>query len=194
MKKYTYLTLLLTLTALLFQGCATPPHQQTKKSSPLIMGKGKASPETMASFLQKNNPKVDDKTALSMANLYIQEASTEGVNHDIAFIQMCHETNFLKFGNQVSKKQYNFAGLGATDDGSKGASFPSIKIGIRAQIQHLKAYASRKKLRNPIVDPRFSLVKRASAPSMHQLATRWASDPLYGDKLHKKLNALLQTP
>ena len=44
-----------------------------------------------------------------------------------------------------------------------GNSFGSVREGIRAQIQHLKAYASSDGLNNACVDPRFSYVKRASA-------------------------------
>lgn len=156
------------------------------------MAQGKTKPEAMVFFLQKGNPEIDDETARSFVNVYIDEAATEGVNHDVAFVQMCHETNFLKFGNQVSKNQFNFAGLGATDDGASGATFPNVRTGVRAQIQHLKAYACRKKLKNPIVDPRFSLVKRGSAPTMHHLAKRWATDSDYGEKLNKKLYMLYQ--
>ena len=45
----------------------------------------------------------------------------------------------------------------------KAATFPDPRTGVRAQIQHLKAYASKEALVNGCVDPRFSLVARGSA-------------------------------
>ncbi len=68
------------------------------------------------------------------------EAIQEGVNPDLAFIQMCHETGFLRFDGTVDKSQNNYCGLGATGNGVKGSTFLDQKEGVRAHIQHLKAY------------------------------------------------------
>ena len=59
--------------------------------------------------------------------------------------------------------------MGVTKNGMKGNSFRTPQLGIRAQIQHLKAYASSDKLNNTCVDPRFAYVKRASAPYVEWL-------------------------
>ena len=61
--------------------------------------------------------------------------------------------------------QNNYAGIGALNGNAKGqaATFPDPRTGVRAQIQHLKAYASKAALVNGCVDPRFSLVTRGSA-------------------------------
>lgn len=61
--------------------------------------------------------------------------------------------------------QNNYAGIGALNGNAKGqaATFPDPRTGVRAQIQHLKAYASKEALVNGCVDPRFSLVTRGSA-------------------------------
>lgn len=155
-----------------------------------IMGQGSVSKPRMQRFLIQHNSKLSPHFANKLADLYIQEAKQEGVNHDIAFCQMCHETDFLRYGNQVKVSQNNFAGLGATDDGARGASFSSPQLGIRAQIQHLKAYASKRPLANPLVDPRFQYVQRGSAPTIFDLSKRWATDPLYGQKLKDKLAQL----
>jgi hypothetical protein len=155
-----------------------------------IMGYGKTSKEALRKFLMINNPRLGKAFAGTIAELYMQEANAEGVNYDIAFCQMCHETDFLKYGNQVKASQNNFAGLGATDDGARGAIFKEPRIGVRAHIQHLKAYASTKKLVYPLVDPRFKLVKRGSALTIFNLTGKWASDRLYGEKLRSKLYQL----
>lgn len=155
-----------------------------------IMGKGISAPADMANLLKKSNPSLSRETARSLSEIYIQEASKEGVNHDIAFAQMCLETAFLKFGNQVKADQNNFCGLGALDGGAGGACFSSPEIGVRAHIQHLKAYASREELNEPRVDPRFKYVKRGSAPTLEGLAGKWASDRKYADKIRAILNRL----
>ena len=85
--------------------------------------------------------------------IYYEEATAEGIKVEVAFSQAMLETGFLKFGGQVKPSQFNFAGLGATDNGASGASFTSVREGIRAQIQHLKCYASTEPLVNDCVDP-----------------------------------------
>ncbi|MFW6359808.1 MAG: N-acetylmuramoyl-L-alanine amidase, partial [Chroococcales cyanobacterium] len=106
-----------------------------------IMSYGNTSETQLILFLKSNN-----ENALQLfpdiAKIYREEASIEGVNYDIAFCQMCLETGFLRFGSDVSPSQNNFAGLGAIGGGEAGASFPSARIGVRAHVQHLKAYAS----------------------------------------------------
>ena len=125
-----------------------------------IMGKAKATAGQMASYLKKKNPAVP-QSVLDMIPLYLSEGEAEGVKGDIAFAQSCLETgNFTFSGSAVTLLQNNFCGLGVTQRGKTGLSFESPQLGIRAQIQHLKAYASTDKLRNALADPRFRYVKR----------------------------------
>ncbi|NQZ58684.1 MAG: glucosaminidase domain-containing protein, partial [Lentisphaeraceae bacterium] len=77
------------------------------------MGFGECSSEQMAAYILLKNTRANREVLLYLAQTYIREAKLEGVNHDIAFAQMCHETKFLKFGNQVKKNQNNYCGLGA---------------------------------------------------------------------------------
>jgi len=105
------------------------------------------------------------------------------VNHDIAFSQMCLETGYLDFGGDVEPSQNNFCGLGTTGGGVKGASFPDARTGVKAHIQHLKAYASKDPVVPPIVDPRFDLVARGIASLVSDLSGLWATDPNYGNKI-----------
>ena len=127
-----------------------------------------------------------------LPNIYRQEAAIEGVNYDIAFCQMCLETGFLQFDGDVKPEQNNFAGIGAIGNGVRGDSFNDQRIGVRAQIQHLKAYATTKPLIQPLVDPRFSLVKRGTAPLLGQLAGRWAEDINYDKKIMAILRRLYE--
>ena len=54
---------------------------------------------------------------------------------------MVVETNSLKYTGDVSARQNNFAGLGATGGGVKGESFRTVSDGVRAHLQHLMLYA-----------------------------------------------------
>lgn len=157
-----------------------------------VMGHGNTSEVQLMMFLKSNN-----EQALSqfpdIPKLYREEGALEGVNYDIAFCQMCLETNFLRFGGDVKSTQNNFAGLGATGGAVPGASFPSARVGVRAQIQHLKAYASTEPILQDIVDPRFRFVTRGVAPLVGQLSGRWAADLQYGTKIMAILRRLYES-
>ena len=162
-----------------------------------IMGKAVATAEQMKAYLKKKNPSVP-QSILDMVPLYLSEGEAEGVRGDIAFAQSCLETgNFTFSGSAVSLKQNNFCGLGVTQRGKTGLSFESPQLGIRAQIQHLKAYASTDKLRNALIDPRFRYVKRGCAPCVEWLGQKenpqgkgWAAGEKYGEKILSILKAV----
>jgi hypothetical protein len=143
----------------------------------------------MQQVLKKHHPRLKDTKIHMIVECYIEECHLEGVNHDIAFAQMCLETDYLKYGGQVSASQNNFAGLGALDGGAKGLKFRTLRDGIRAHVQHLKAYGSEESLKNRCIDPRFRLVKRGSAKTIYALAGKWASDPDYGNKIRDRIIA-----
>ncbi len=155
-----------------------------------IMGQGTLKATTLAIFLHDNNTSVSLLEAEKIAKIYIEEANSEGVNYDIAFSQMCLETGFLHFGGSVLPGQNNFCGLGVINNTTKGFSFRDIRLGIRAHIQHLKAYASCGKMHHNIVDPRFRFVKRGSIKRIDDLAGKWASDSHYGKKIRYLLGRL----
>jgi len=153
-----------------------------------IMGRGMVSAENMALFLMFNNPAADAGFVSMLMEIYVEEALFEGVNHDIAFAQMCLETGFLRFGGLVQPEFNNFAGLGAISREQPGLIFPDPRTGVQAHIQHLKAYGSEEPLNGELVNPRFRFVRRGSAPTYNDLAGTWAVDTLYG----VKINSLLQ--
>ena len=155
-----------------------------------IMTDGIISDRFLAHFLSRHNYKINFRQALDLAQIYIEEAKTEGVNHDIAFVQMCLETGFLKYTGSVKAAQNNFCGLGATNVFDKGDSFSSQRIGIRAHIQHLKAYADRREVENNLVDTRFKYIARGSAQTVQELTGKWAQDPLYSSKIDRLLKNL----
>ena len=128
-----------------------------------IMGEALADAEQMRAYILKKNPNVA-QSVIDMIPLYISEGEAEGVRGDIAFAQSCLETgNFAFEGTAVTLDQNNFCGMGVTSRGKKGCSFDTPQLGIRAQIQHLKAYASEDSLVNECVDSRFRYVVRGCA-------------------------------
>lgn len=131
------------------------------------------------------------------AQIFYEEANAEGVKAEVAFTQCMKETGFLKYGGDVLPNQYNFAGIGATG-AVHGASFKDVRTGIRAQIQHLKAYASTSPLNNACVDPRFNLVTRNTAPYVEWLGIKenpngygWATAKNYGYDIVGMVKVLL---
>ncbi len=157
-----------------------------------IMTKGLLPKERMISFLWLNNSKLEVTEVELIADLYVKEASIEGVNHDIAFAQMLLETGYLKFTGDVRKIQNNFCGLGAFGNGVPGLSFSSVEDGVRAHIQHLKAYASTDSLNTKKVDDRFGRIPRGSATEIQHLTGKWATDPLYDQKLERLISLIFE--
>ncbi|MCX7595639.1 MAG: N-acetylmuramoyl-L-alanine amidase [Fischerella sp.] len=157
-----------------------------------IMSHGNTSEVQLQIFLKNHN-----ENALvqfpDIAKLYREEATTEGVNYDIAFCQMCVETGFLRFGDDIKPEQNNFAGLGTIGGGTEAAIFENARIGVRAHIQHLKAYASLEPLVKEVVDPRFRFVTRGIAPLVDQLSGRWSADLNYGSKIMAMLKRLYES-
>lgn len=156
-------------------------------------------------FKAKYNGKYDGclakggaSTINQFAQIFYEEATAEGVRAEVAFTQCMKETGFLKYAGDVLPNQYNFAGIGATG-AVHGASFSNVRMGVRAQIQHLKAYGSISPLTNPCVDPRFNLVKRGSAQYVEWLGIKenpngygWATSKNYGHDIVSMVNVLLK--
>ena len=128
------------------------------------------------------------------ARIVVEEAEMEGVKAEVVFCQAMKETGWLKFGGSVKPEQCNFAGLGATDSSVSGATFPDVRTGVRAQVQHLKAYASTEPLVNPCVDERFKYVQRGSAPTLTELNGKWAVPGNgYGEGIYSMILILRQS-
>lgn len=163
----------------------------------MIEGQAKATAYQMEEHIKKVNPDVP-QSVIDMIPLYLSEGAVEGIRGDIAFAQSCLETgNFGFEGSSVTLEMNNFCGMGVTL-GRPGNSFETPQMGIRAQIQHLKAYANEKELVNPVVDPRFDKVLRGCAPYVEWLGIQenpqgkgWASGEGYGEKILRILDKVL---
>ncbi|MGM9912981.1 N-acetylmuramoyl-L-alanine amidase [Floccifex sp.] len=178
-----------------------------------IMGNSNVTIDQMVRYFEANNSNYDHftkygtdydgvlaqggaSTVEEFCKIYYEEAKAEGVNAEVAFGQMCLETGFLQFGGDVKPNQFNFAGLGATG-GVPGNSFSTVREGIRAQIQHLKCYASTESLNQDKVDPRWSNSLRGKAVYVEYLGiqenpygTGWAGAKNYGSRLMNCINAI----
>ena len=146
----------------------------------------KAMNKKYPSYYSQNDKEA--KTIEDFCKIYVEECKKEGVRVEVAFAQAMVETGYLSFGGDVDISQYNFAGMGATGNGVKGNSFSTVRLGIRAQVQHLKCYASTDKLNGDRVDPRWGEWLRGKAPYVEWLSipnnpygTGWAGSATYAE-------------
>ena len=164
-----------------------------------ITGTSVANAEQMKQYIKNRNPKVP-QSVINMIPLYLSEGKAEGIRGDIAFAQSCLETgNFTFVGSAVTLDQNNFCGMGVLRNGWKGNRFNTPQIGIRAQIQHLKAYANKEPLKQKCVDPRFEYVTRGCIPYIDILGIQenpkkqgWSAGKNYGPQILNILNNILK--
>lgn len=123
----------------------------------------------------------------TFCQIYMEEAENEGVRTEVAFAQTMKETGWLQYGGDAKISQFNFAGLGTTGNGVPGNQFSDVREGVRAQIQHLKAYATDVELSYACVDDRYSYVAKGCAPYVEWLGQQenpegygWATGENYG--------------
>lgn len=155
-----------------------------------ITGKAEATAEQMRAYIKRKNPQVP-ASVLEMISFYLSEGEAENIRGDVTFAQSCLETgNYTFKGSAVELSQNNFGGMGVTSNGMKGNSFPTPQLGIRAQTQHIKAYANKAKLKSDCVDTRFKYVTRGCAPYVEYLGQKenpegkgWAAGAGYGEKI-----------
>ncbi len=191
-----FITLILTLTAcsVVLSGCLSF-GRFGKTISRSLTGIGTKSPQQLTAFFMQNNPQAERSAVLRLAKLYVAEAKSEGINSDCAFVQMCLETGFLRFGGLVTPDMHNYCGLGAIDAEHPGERFETEELGVRAHIQHLHAYATDASvtLVHPLVDNRYKWVNpRGKAKTIFELSGTWAADKNYGQKLDALLTRLEQ--
>ncbi len=167
----------------------------SRKASELIAGEPQTTTAQMKAYYKARGvtypSSVYSKKGASTIDKFVkivyEEAEDEGIRPEVVFAQICRETSFLQFGGQVKAKQCNFAGLGVTGGDTSGETFDNVRQGVRAQVQHLKAYANTESLAHSKVDPRFDFVKRGSAQYVEWLGIQenpngsgWASEENYG--------------
>lgn len=145
-------------------GIITPVANKTS-----IVGQSKASVLQAQTWAKKRGAA---DVFINIAPLYWEIAQKYGIRPEVAYAQAAKETAFGRSG-------------GVLDD----------RTGIEAHIQHLCAYAGVNIPEGvPIVDPRYTLVKKGSAPYVEDLGGKWAAAQDYGISIVKDyLNDLLNT-
>ena len=163
-----------------------------------ILGTPLASPEQCVRYLLRQNPvPAISVSPEELVSYYFEEGRREGIRPDVAFAQAMKETGFFRYGGTVTADQNNYCGLGTTSAVIKGAYFPSSQLGVRAHIQHLLAYASTRKPAEPVVDPRYELVRGTYGASTlnrwEDLNGRWAvPGRSYGQSILSMFRAMLR--
>jgi hypothetical protein len=76
-----------------------------------IMGRGLTTTQQITVYLTKTNSKALGVFP-NLPQMYVQEAAAEGVNHHLAFCQMCLEKNYLNFGGAVKAEQFKLTDMG----------------------------------------------------------------------------------
>lgn len=193
-EKFIFFINLVLLLYCLFS-CKTVPTIPEKEInlSREILGKGQLSAVQLADFFINNNEHVEKEFILKFADYYIQEASMENINSDVAFAQMCLETGFLRFGGLVQPDFHNYCGLGAMDAEHPGEKFETEQLGVRAHIQHLQAYATTQdvQLNNQLIDPRYNWVHKTKlVTDIFGLTGTWATDSNYGNKIDEIISRM----
>jgi hypothetical protein len=193
------------LAAVLAAGAAVPPAPADAQSVTPVLQREQLTAPQIAAWFRSTPARVAAYRASVpvevLAQLFVEEGRAEGISGDVAFAQAVLETGNFGWpdGGQVRHTYNNFGGLGACDGGTcTVARFPTARIGVRANIHHLRAYAdpnvTEEVLTYPLASPRFHLVTpKGKAPNWEDFGGgNWATDPAYATKilnLHASMRA-----
>lgn len=165
-------------------------HGQNPATGTPVLGESLLNPAQIAEWYAATGVRSASPTdPRILAGIFVAEGDAQGVRGDLAFAQSMLETGYLRYGGQVLPSDNNFSGLGACDSCQRGLAFASATLGVRAQIQHLWAYASPTAsiatLARPNADIRFDLVQpKGKAPLWEDMGGgNWATDPKYAGKV-----------
>jgi putative cell wall-binding protein len=128
------------------------------------------------------------KNIEEFCKILVTEANAEGVKPELVYAMTMFETGWLTSSN--AKNKCNFCGLGG--GGSAALPFDNVRAGLRAQIQHMKLYASKDPLAKPAAYERWAQTAkwmgRGFAPTVEELGVRWAGMSDYYDHLEPIIN------
>ncbi len=169
----------------------TPTGTTPLTSVTPVMGQSRLTGDQIASWFakQKITPAITIPIA-DLARIFVDEGNAQNIRGDIAFAQSILETGWFRYeGSMVKPTDNNFSGLGACDTCSRGNIFATPEEGVRAQIQHLWAYADPNadplKVARPLADKRFAMVRPyGRAPTWEAMGNgNWATGGGYTEKI-----------
>jgi Mannosyl-glycoprotein endo-beta-N-acetylglucosaminidase len=159
------------------------------------MGQSNLTWQQMAGYFWSHQPPGSPCLTVSLEELtayFVWEGNVENVRGDIAFAQSIVETGWFRYGGDVHCGQNNYGGF-------LGKSFPDANTGVRAQIQHLRAYAdpsatscSQPPLQTPCADPVFNFVTpKGKAPNWNDMGNgNWAAASNYANEVLSVYNEM----
>lgn len=165
-----------------------------------VMGQSRLSGDQIASWFakQKITPAITIPMA-ELARIFVDEGNAQNIRGDIAFAQSILETGWFRYeGSMVKPADNNYSGLGACDSCSRGNIYPTPADGVRAQIQHLWAYADPnadpRRTARPLTDVRFTYVRPyGKAPSWEAMGNgNWATGGGYTEKILALYSSMLR--
>lgn len=117
-----------------------------------------------------------------LINSYAAWGTKLGVRYDVAFAQSVIETGSFSFPSygQLTAQNNNFAGIGACDTCATGWSFPSADVGVEAQLELLREYATDAPLPSGVQNVIGGTGVGGCCQTWIQLAGKWASSIVYG--------------
>lgn len=162
-------------------------------TSPRILDNHSVPLYRLLNILMRHRPQIDEDRRHAIASAYTTYGALSRIGNLYPFAQAWLETG--GFTSSRWHTGYNPAGIGATDDGAWGNVFASPAEGIAAQYGHLLCYAATDTQLAPaqLLLSRFSPRRhildqkrwRGIAVTWHDLSGKWATDPLYGEKIEK---------
>jgi len=155
-----------------------------------IVSTGSLKYDKVLAYVRDKNPSLDHMD-IAVIDSYFKLSGS--INIDIAIAQMLYYTDFFKRIDRV--QTCNYGGLSNTPPNFYGDFKGQVTDGIKAHIQHLRAYAHEPLgLREKIVDPRFDLAFKLGKQGIDfgQVFINWSADPEYGQKIVNIIRDLYQ--
>ena len=146
-----------------------------------IVSTGSLKSDKVLSYVRDKNPSLSHMD-IAVINSYFNLSGS--INVDIAIAQMLYYTDFFKRIDRV--KTCNFGCLSDTPPDFYGDFKGIVTDGIKAHIQHLRAYAHEPPgLQEKIIDPRYDLAYRKGSKEINfrEVFNNWSADPEYGQKI-----------
>ncbi len=142
------------------------------------------------------NPYVNEDEIREILNIYFSESLSENTNPLVPIAQMLYHTKYFK-SKEITETTFNFGFIGSDNAESKwaSASFPTPTLGIRAHIQHIKAYSTTDPIKSEIVDPRYPILVReglvGTKNTLREMLGSWYP-PENSEKIYAEIIAILE--